>query len=66
MAIRTHDELLGANQNIMINMKYNSARNANNLFFQKGGGNLRKQQSENAEDPHLLKVINGGASNKDS
>ena len=42
MAIRTHDEFLGANQNVMINMKYNSARNANNLLFQKGGGNLRK------------------------
>ena len=56
MAIRTHDEFLGANQNVMINMKYNSARNANNLLFQKGGGN----------DPHLLKVINGGASNRDS
>ena len=48
----------------MINMKYNSARNANNLLFNKGGGNIRKQQSEGDQD--LLKVIGGGESIKDN
>ena len=48
----------------MINMKYNSARNANNLLFNKGGGNIRKQQSEGDQD--LLKVIGGGESITDS
>ena len=52
------------NQNVMINMKYNSARNANDLLFNKGGGKIRKQQSEG--DQNLLRVIGGGASNTDS